>query len=77
MNVKKLEVNLDYKSIAIVSIDYDKDALVKMMKEYGEKPLGGFTVDDPIEQAFLFGTRVATGLIKTALNHLNDDKEEE
>lgn len=76
MNVKKLEVNLDYKSIATVSIDYDKDALIKMMKEYGEKPLGGFTVDDPIEQAFLFGARAATGLIKTALNHLDDQEEE-
>ena len=32
MNVKKLEVNLDYKNIETVSIDYDKDALVKMMK---------------------------------------------
>ena len=76
MNVKKLEVNLDYKSIATVSIDYDKDALVKVMKEYGEKPLGGFTVDDPIEQAFLFGARAATALIKTALNHLDDQVEE-
>lgn len=76
MNVKKLEVNLDYKNIETVSIDYDKDALVKMMKEYGEKPLGGFTVDDPIEQAFLFGARAATSLIKTALNHLNDQEEE-
>ncbi len=76
MNVKKLEVNLDYKIIATVSIDYDKDALVKVMKEYGEKPLGGFTVDDPIEQAFLFGARAATALIKTALNHLDDQEEE-
>ena len=76
MNVKKLEVNLDYKNIETVSIDYDKDALVKMMKEYGEKPLGGFTVDDPIEQAFLLGTRAATALIKTALNHLDDQEEE-
>ena len=76
MNVKKLEVNLDYKSIATVSIDYDKDALIKMMKEYGEKPLGGFTVDDPIEQAFLLGARAATALIKTALNHLDDQEEE-
>ena len=76
MNVKKLEVNLDYKNIETVSIDYDKDALVKMMKEYGEKPLGGFTVDDPIEQAFLFGARAATALIKTALNHLDDQEEE-
>lgn len=76
MNVKKLEVNLDYKNIEIVSIDYDKDALVKMMKEYGEKPLGGFTIDDPIEQAYLFGARVATALIKTALNHLDDQEEE-
>ena len=47
-----------------------------MMKEYGEKPLGGFTVDDPIEQAFLFGARAATSLIKTALNHLDDQEEE-
>lgn len=77
MNVKKLEVNLDYKSIATLSIDYDKDALVREMKEYGEKPLGGFTVDDPIEQAYLLGARAATALIKTALNHLNDDEEEE
>lgn len=76
MNVKKLEVNLDYKNIETVSIDYDKDALVKMMKEYGEKPLGGFTVDDPIEQAFLLGARAATALIKTALNHLDDQEEE-
>lgn len=76
MNVKKLEVNLDYKNIETVSIDYDKDALIKMMKEYGEKPLGGFTVDDPIEQAYLFGARAATALIKTALNHLDDQEEE-
>lgn len=76
MNVKKLEVNLDYKNIETVSIDYDKDALIKMMKEYGEKPLGGFTVDDPIEQAFLLGARAATALIKTALNHLDDQEEE-
>lgn len=76
MNVKKLEVNLDYKNIATVSIDYDKDALVKVMKEYGEKPLGGFTIDDPIEQAYLLGARAATALIKTALNHLDDQEEE-
>ena len=76
MNVKKLEVNLDYKSIATVSIDYDKDALVKVMKEYGEKPLGDFTIDDPIEQAYLLGARAATALIKTALNHLDDQEEE-
>ncbi len=76
MNVKKLEVNLDYKSIATVSIDYDKDALVKVMKEYGEKSLGGFTIDDPIEQAYLLGARAATALIKTALNHLDDQEEE-
>lgn len=76
MNVKKLEVNLDYKNIETVSIDYDKDALIKMMKEYGEKTLGGFTVDDPIEQAFLLGARAATALIKTALNHLDDQEEE-
>lgn len=76
MNVKKLEVNLDYKNIETVSIDYDKDALIKMMKEYGEKPLGGFTVDDPIEQAFLLGARAATALIKTALDNLDDQEEE-
>lgn len=76
MNVKKLEVNLDYKNIATVSIDYDKDALVKMMKEYGEKPLGGFTIDDPIEQAYLFGARSATALIKTTLDNLDDQEEE-
>ena len=76
MNVKKLEVNLDYKSIATVSIDYDKDALVKVMKEYWEKSLGGFTIDDPIEQAYLLGARAATALIKTALNHLDDQEEE-
>ena len=76
MNVKKLEVNLDYKNIETVSIDYDKDALIEMMKEYGEKPLGGFTVDDPIEQAFLLGARAATALIKTALDNLDDQEEE-
>lgn len=76
MNVKKLEVNLDYKNIATVSIDYDKDALVKVMKEYGEKPLGGFTIDDPIEQAYLFGARSATALIKTALDNLDEQEEE-
>lgn len=76
MNVKELEVNLDYKSIGTVAICYDKDALVKIMKEYGEKPLGGFTIDDPIEQAYLFGARAATALIKTALDNLDDQEEE-
>lgn len=71
------EVMVYYTDKESIPVSYNRKVMLEKFKKYGEKSLGGFTIDDPIEQAYLFGARSATALIKTALDHLNDDKEEE
>ena len=74
---KKLEVELNYKNLSTLATSYNKEDLVNALKKVGEKPLGGFSVDDALENAWLEGAKAATQLIRTGLNMWFCDEEEE
>lgn len=73
---KKLEVELNYKNIGTLTASYNKEGLINTLKKAGEKPLGGFSIDDALENAWLDGAKAATQLIRMSLSMWFYDEEE-
>ena len=73
---KKLVIKLDFKNIETLTVNYDRNSLVKNLKKAGKKSLGGFSIEDALETAWLEGAKLATDFIRDALNiWLEEEKE--
>lgn len=55
-------------------ISYNRDLLIKQLRKAGEKSLGGYSIDDALENAFLEGIEAAFRAVYTIFD---DDQEEE
>lgn len=60
--------------VADGEITYNKELLVKHLRKAGEKSLGGFSVDDALENAFREGVETA---FRAIYSRFDDEDEEE
>ena len=68
------DVKIYYTDKESIPVSYNRKVMLEKFKKYGEKSLGGFSVDDALEYAFEFGIEVgASGMY----DYLNDDEDEE
>ena len=68
------EVKIYYTDKESIPVSYNRKVMLEKFKKYGEKSLGGFSVDDALENAFEYGIEFGASCM---YDYLNDDEDEE
>ena len=58
-------------------ISYNRDLLIKQLRKAGEKSLGGYSIDDALENSFLEGIEAAFRAVYTIFDYDQEEEENE